>query len=71
MKELTTEEQIEVAINDVKNAMLENMNADRAEIQAKDQKKKARYALQQANARLRGLQDDIYSISLESINKVE
>lgn len=63
--EPTTESQIEIAINDVKNAMLENMKADRAEVQAKDRKRKAHYALQKANERLRGLQQDIYSINLE------
>lgn len=71
MKSISIEKQIEIAINDVKNAMIENMNADKAEVQAKDRKRKAHYALQEANARLRGLQSDMYSISLESINQVD
>ena len=64
MKEISIENQIELAIEDVKKAMLENMQADKAEVQAKDRKRKAHYALQKANERLRGLQQDIYSVSL-------
>jgi len=64
MKEISIENQIELAIKDVKKAMLENMQADKAEVQAKDRKRKAHYALQKANERLRGLQQDIYSVSL-------
>lgn len=63
--EQTTENQIETAINEVREAMLENMQADKAEVQAKDRKRKAHYALQQANERIRGLQQDIYSINLD------
>lgn len=65
MKNPTIEEQIEIGINDVREAMLENMRADQAEVQAKDRKKKAHYNLQQANARLRGLQSDMYAINLK------
>lgn len=64
-QELTTEEKIKVAIEDVREAMLENMRADKAEVQAKDRKRKAHYALQKANERLRGLQQDINSINLD------
>ena len=67
-KELPIKRQIENAIRDVKKAMIENMEADIAEVQSKDRKRKAHYALQQANARLQGLQTDMYSLNLESIN---
>lgn len=62
--EPATENQIETAINDVKNAMIENMEAGRAEVQAKDRKRKAHYQLQKANERLRGIQSDMYAVSL-------
>jgi hypothetical protein len=67
MAELSLEKQIELAIKDVGDAMLENMQADKAEFQAKDRKTKAHYNLQQANQRLWGLQQDTYNWSLESI----
>jgi len=71
MKQISIEEQIEIATEDVKIAMIENMNAGKAEVQANDRKKKAHYALQQANARLRGLQEDMYSLDLDPINNNE
>lgn len=62
--EPSIEDQIEKAIEDVKNAMLENIEADKAENDAKKRKKLAHYALQQANQRMHALQMDMYSINL-------
>lgn len=67
-KELSIKKQIENAIKDVKKCMLENMEADIAEVQSKDRKRKAHNAMLAANERLRGLQQDMYSLGLESIN---
>ena len=64
--ELSKEEQIKLAVEDVGKAMIENMEADMAETKAKDRKRKAHYKLQQANQRLWGLQQDLYSISLNN-----
>jgi ElaB/YqjD/DUF883 family membrane-anchored ribosome-binding protein len=62
----TFEEAIEVAIEDVKNAMIENIKADQAEMESKERRKKAHYVLQKANERLRNLQSDMYEINLRS-----
>lgn len=67
MKPLPTfEEAIKVAIDDVKNAMVENIMADQAENEIKERRKKAHYTLQKANERLRNLQSDMYEINLRS-----
>jgi ElaB/YqjD/DUF883 family membrane-anchored ribosome-binding protein len=65
MKPLPTfQEAITVAINEVKDAMIENIMADQSENEAKDRRKKAHYTLQKANERLRNLQSDMYEINL-------
>lgn len=61
----TTEEVIAVAIEEVKDAMIENFKADKEEVKAKDRKRKAHYALQKANERLRALQSEMYEITLD------
>lgn len=61
----TTEEVINLAIEEVKEAMIENFLADQAEVQAKDRKRKAHYGLQKANERLRAIQSDMYEIRLD------
>jgi len=60
----TFSEAIEVAIEDIKKAMIENFEADQAETIAKDRKQKAHYNLQKANERLRNLQSDMYQVKV-------
>lgn len=62
----TFEEAITVAIEDVKNAMVENIRADQAENEAKERRRLSHYALQKANERLRNLQSDLYQDNLRS-----
>lgn len=61
----TTEEVISLAIDEVKQAMIENFLADQAEVKAKDRKRKAHYVLQKANERLRAIQSDLYEVNLK------
>jgi len=68
-QELDIKQQIIKANDDVCEAMIENFEAGIAIVQAEDRKKKAHYMLQQANSRLQGLQNDMYSVSLGSINQ--
>jgi hypothetical protein len=64
LKEQTAEEKIEIATEDVKKCLLENVLASRAEVEARDRKKKAHYALQKANERLNSLRVELMDITL-------
>ena len=56
LKEKTIEEQIVDAIEDVKQAMLDNLKAGKAEVEAKLNKEKTHYNLLKAKERLNGLE---------------
>ena len=61
-QELTGEQAINQAIVDVHNALLENINASKAEVDAKDRKKKAHYTLLKAKERLLAVEREIMEI---------
>jgi hypothetical protein len=56
---LTTEQAIKQAVLDVQNAMLENLEAGRAEVQAKDRKVKAHYNLLRSKERLYAIEREM------------
>lgn len=60
--ELTMEGKIELAINEVRDAMLENVKASEMETEAVLRKKSARYKLQKAKERLSGLESELKSL---------
>ncbi len=62
MIEKTIEEKIEEAISEVKDAMLENISASKAETDAGVRKTKARYALTKAKERLYSLEVELKAI---------
>lgn len=60
-KELSAEEAIKEASNDVRDAMLENIRVNKAIVEVQKDKERARYNLLKAKDRLRGLEmDHIY-----------
>lgn len=61
MKEKTIQERIQIAIKDLSDAMQENIEAGKAEVDAKIRKEKARYTLQKARERL----DAVYKEAME------
>lgn len=62
-KELTEDEAIDEAIEEVRLAMKENYMADRDETAAKLRKRAAHNRLQIANRQLTSLQKDLYTIN--------
>lgn len=64
----TFESAIEIAINDVRDCMIENIRADQAETESKERRKRSHYALQKANERLRNLQSDLYQDNLRNFD---
>lgn len=62
-REPTEDEAIDQAIEDVRLAMKENYQADRAETNARLRKRSAHILLQEANKRLSNLQKDLYTIN--------
>lgn len=58
-KEKTIEQQIIEAIEDVKQAMLENLTAGKLEVEAKANKERTHYKLIKAKERLNGLERSI------------
>lgn len=62
LKDKTLEQKIEIAINDIKNALLENIDACRAEVSAKLRKEKARYVLLKAKERLTALERELMEL---------
>jgi len=57
--ELTPEEKVKVAIKDVSDALIENINAGKAIVEAGLRKKSAHYTLQKAKERLTGLEREL------------
>ena len=55
----TTQEQIDEAIADVRKAMVENVKAKKALVDAELKKRKAHYTLQKAKERLNSLEHDL------------
>lgn len=55
----TQEQQINQAVSDIKEALLENISASQAETDAKFRKKKAYNTLLKAKERLRGIEQDL------------
>ncbi len=61
MKELTQEQTVAQTIERLKKAMLENIEASRAETEAQIRKRKAHYELIKAQEEVRGIQMDLMS----------
>jgi hypothetical protein len=59
----TIEQQIEQATNDMKDALLENVIASKAETEAQLRKKQAHFKLQKAQERLFALRSELMEVS--------
>lgn len=61
-KELTTKKAVEEALKDVREAMMENISASRAQVNAILRKRKARYALLKAKERLTNIEREFLTL---------